>query len=144
MLSMFYRQENPGVTCAKNLRKGTKPKIREILPPHLCKQGLANKLIFLAKLSPIVKSELKNSVKKNFDSREPMYLVAQFTRRRIGTKDMVEVMKCLPRSEGCNVSFNTYLYNSQKQSVVGCFHQDVWITNKNQKGYSLLGFRKVL
>jgi hypothetical protein len=27
MLSMFYRQENLGVTCAKNLRQGTKPKI---------------------------------------------------------------------------------------------------------------------
>jgi hypothetical protein len=35
MLAMFYRQENPGVTCAKNLRKGTRPKIREILSPHL-------------------------------------------------------------------------------------------------------------
>jgi hypothetical protein len=37
MLWMFYRQENPGVTCAKNLRKGTKPKIREILSPHFSK-----------------------------------------------------------------------------------------------------------
>jgi hypothetical protein len=36
---MFYHQENPGVTCAKNLRKGTKPKIREILSPHLLQRG---------------------------------------------------------------------------------------------------------
>jgi hypothetical protein len=36
---MFYHQENPGVTCAKNLRKGTKPKIREILAPHFLQRG---------------------------------------------------------------------------------------------------------
>jgi hypothetical protein len=35
MLSMFCHQENPGITSAKNLRKGTKPEIREILSPHL-------------------------------------------------------------------------------------------------------------
>jgi hypothetical protein len=35
MLSMFCHQENPGITCAKNLRKGTKPEMREVLSPHL-------------------------------------------------------------------------------------------------------------
>ncbi len=55
MLSVFYRQGNPGVTLhVQKSEKKDKAKIREILAPHLPQR-------FLAKLSPIVKSELKIS-----------------------------------------------------------------------------------
>jgi hypothetical protein len=81
MLSMFCHQENPVITRTENLRKGTRPEIREIFSPHLLQRGpgfhfnpearsglkckivyfsfWANNLRFLAKLRPIVKSELK-------------------------------------------------------------------------------------
>jgi hypothetical protein len=39
MISMFCHEEKPGITCAKNLRKGTKLEIREILSPHLLQRG---------------------------------------------------------------------------------------------------------
>ncbi len=45
MLSMFYRIESPGVTRAKNLRKGTKPKIRKIISPHLLKRWQKTQII---------------------------------------------------------------------------------------------------
>jgi hypothetical protein len=40
MLSMFCHQENPGITCAENLRKGTRLKILEILSPNFLQRAL--------------------------------------------------------------------------------------------------------
>ncbi len=79
----------------------------------------ANKLRLLAKLSLIVKSELK-TVKKSWQQGAHV-LSSPVYKAKDWNKGMVEVMKCLPRSEGCNVSFNTELYNSQQQWVVGWF-----------------------